>query len=277
MNRLLNLLFPYPCLSCGSDATIKAPKEFRSEIYLLCDLCSPKESDLHSSLLLREQFLSSIKSIYSNPSPPRTELCMCCGERIHQSSSCPLCLIGAISPLRELRSVWRYQGLTELIVKQYKFHHALYLTEFITSTLKIALSSFRNKGWDMMLPVPSSNSNLRERGYYHTGIITNKLSKKTNIPTNLYTLNSARDRTSQISHNTEQRIQNVANSFSCVAERVLNKKILLIDDTITSGATLKAAATTLLNAGALAVDALTLTRSQSFETYQLDLLMKQAA
>jgi predicted amidophosphoribosyltransferase len=60
--------------------------------------------------------------------------------------------------------------------------------------------------------------------------------------------------------NVEERRQNVIGIFSCLNEELFEKRVLLIDDVTTSGATLNACASVLKKAGATSVWGLTLAR-----------------
>lgn len=119
--------------------------------------------------------------------------------------------------------------------------------------------------WDMLLPVPASKAALRKRGFNHIGLISKSLAKLLQVPADLFTLYSAKERAAQAGLLLADRPGNAENAFLARERRVKGKRILLIDDVITSGATAAAAAHALLDAQASSVDLLTFARSPHFQ------------
>jgi ComF family protein len=109
--------------------------------------------------------------------------------------------------------------------------------------------------------VPLHPKRLRERGYNQSLLLANELGKLTGFPVNDSSLvrkiyNVPQAKTGSV----EERRQNVIGIFSCVNEDLLEKKVLLVDDVTTSGATLNACASVLKAGGAMSVWGLTLAR-----------------
>jgi len=109
--------------------------------------------------------------------------------------------------------------------------------------------------------VPLHPKRLRERGYNQSLLLANELGRLTAVPVNdnclarkIYNVPQAKTRS------VEERRQNVIGIFSCVNEDLLEKKVLLVDDVTTSGATLNACASVLKTGGAISVWGLTLAR-----------------
>ncbi|MCX7879597.1 MAG: hypothetical protein N2517_02950 [Ignavibacteria bacterium] len=118
---------------------------------------------------------------------------------------------------------------------------------------KIILSVLKEKNTkiDAILPVPIHNARKRERGFNQSEIISQAISKVTNIPS-INLLRRNRYTNSQTELDLEKRIANLNNAFELLEkkEKIEKKTFLLIDDVITSGSTLYNCAIPLLNAGA---------------------------
>lgn len=119
--------------------------------------------------------------------------------------------------------------------------------------------------WDveMLVPVPLSPQRLSERGYNQVALIAHPLAmihQWNYAPGALQRIKSTR---SQVGLTVEQRRENVRNAFLANSRLVHNKRILLIDDVATTGATLIAASGALVEAGASHVYALTAARAIS--------------
>lgn len=111
--------------------------------------------------------------------------------------------------------------------------------------------------YDYVIPLPIHKIKKRERGFNQSDIIANSISKHKNFTF----LNNAIERSnysiSQTKLTAKERTFNLKNGFKkgINYEKVYGKKILLVDDVLTTGTTLNEAATTLLNIGAKRVDA----------------------
>ena len=99
------------------------------------------------------------------------------------------------------------------------------------------------------------------RGYNQAALLANALGVLTQKPVLADALTRHAPTPSQGGLDRKRRQRNVARAFSVTKrERVAGKRILLIDDVLTTGATVNACAPTLLHAGAGAVDVLVLAR-----------------
>lgn len=114
---------------------------------------------------------------------------------------------------------------------------------------------------DVIVPVPMSRLRLIMRHYNQAAVLAHELSRLTGVPVLPTTLRRSKARRRQVGLTRSQRIENVAGAFQVPARRrssVRGKSVLLVDDVITTGATVEACARALKRAGASRVDVLAL-------------------
>lgn len=104
---------------------------------------------------------------------------------------------------------------------------------------------------DLIIPVPLHPKRLKERGYNQSEEFAKGLSQALHIPVEAKTLIRSAYQGSQTNLKRYQRWQNVEHVFSVTSEsRVSQKSILLVDDVLTTGATLEACIHPLIQSGA---------------------------
>jgi ComF family protein len=116
---------------------------------------------------------------------------------------------------------------------------------------------------DLLVPVPLYPSRLWWRRFNQSAMMAQGLSRLCGLPVDCFTLKRVRRTASQVGLSPEQRRRNVAGAFKIDKPRaagVKAKKIVVIDDVITTGATVEACARVLKRAGAARVDVLALAR-----------------
>ena len=101
---------------------------------------------------------------------------------------------------------------------------------------------------DMIIPVPLHRKKLKQRGYNQSELIAGGVSEITGIPVVPDLLRRTKYQDSQTSKNREERFENMTGAFACnnSLPDLHHKKILIIDDTITTGATMEACSAVLL-------------------------------
>lgn len=114
---------------------------------------------------------------------------------------------------------------------------------------------------DCIAPVPLHWTRLFRRRYNQSALLANALARLAGRPAVPDLLRRRRRTPSQGGLGRAERIRNVRGAFAARARaEVADKRILLVDDVLTTGATVEACASVLLKAGASAVDVLTLAR-----------------
>jgi ComF family protein len=120
---------------------------------------------------------------------------------------------------------------------------------------------------DMLIPVPLHSQRQKHRGFNHASLLAEVCSAKIGVPMKENLLIRYRPTIAQVELHPRERYQNVAGAFICsssVKNLLKGRKILLIDDVSTTGATLEACATPLFDAGAQGVWGLVLARPLSW-------------
>ena len=104
-------------------------------------------------------------------------------------------------------------------------------------------------GADLIVPVPLHRRRERERGYNQAALLARDLSRRTGLPV-APALRRTRDTPPQVATvGPEERRANIEGAFECVAD-VRGRRVLLVDDVVTTGSTMGACATPLKAAGA---------------------------
>lgn len=100
---------------------------------------------------------------------------------------------------------------------------------------------------DYIIPVPLHRRKFRRRGFNQSEIIANGISQIMNIEVNNNILKREQYTKTQTNRKRYERWENVENVFNCKNKEMLKgKHIMLIDDVVTTGATLEAAANEIL-------------------------------
>ena len=150
-------------------------------------------------------------------------------------------------PVRDAVLSWKYaraQGKGEIL--------AAYLAEFT-----------RTSGFpppvDLIIPVPISEAKLKKRGFNQAETLARKVGEAVGAQVKPELLKRIRNTPSQSLLKRHERFDNVRNAFKLLwANRVEGKSVLLVDDIVTSSATLNECARLLRNAGAKNIYGLTL-------------------
>ncbi len=154
-------------------------------------------------------------------------------------------------------SCFAYQGLVRDIVIGYKDDDQ---TFFARSIAVYMARLFRENALscDEVCYIPCGNKNFRRRGYDPMEKVAKAFCEETNLPLS-YALHRAKDSMDQATVDFSERYRNMEGCFC--ADDVSDKNVLLLDDIVTSGATLSTAADSLRESGAKEVICITLSRA----------------
>jgi len=146
------------------------------------------------------------------------------------------------------------KGMSQRILHQLKYKQQPELGNVLGRMYgQLLLDSFAGE-WDYVVPVPLHPVKFKKRGYNQSERFAQGLAEVLKIPTHAG-LQRVKFTETQTNKSRWQRWENVESVFN-VAERnvIFDKKLLLVDDVMTTGATLAACANTLLGSGARSVD-----------------------
>ncbi|MCX4243217.1 ComF family protein [Paraliomyxa miuraensis] len=201
-------------------------------------------------------------------------VCLGCGVLLRRGADphLPLCqrcalehvgLPSAARAIAGISAVHAYAGPLLRALQRLKFHHQPAWAGPLGSVL--ASSPAFDLGWDALVPVPLHPARLRQRGYNQSALLARFGRAQRPCPRpplRPHWLQRARDTAPQHRLPADQRPGNVHEAFRAPhPERVADRRILLVDDVTTTGATLHAARRALLAAGAAEVGALALLRT----------------
>jgi competence protein ComFC len=149
-----------------------------------------------------------------------------------------------------------YEGALAEAVHQLKFHGLRRLAGPI-GRLMLDLDIPQTDG---IVPVPLSIKGLRERGFNQSLLIAKFISRRIKVPLLMDLLFKKRETRPQIGLSAKQRMLNLKNVFG-VREEIKGLRLLLVDDVMTTGATVTECSKQLIKAGAKEVFVLALARS----------------
>ena len=162
-----------------------------------------------------------------------------------------------------------YAEQMQHMLLQYKFHNALHLSPVLADALRHALSHYAQQHRpDVIVLVPQLDERTAERGFNHLRLLMQHISLRdiwretvpTYAPDAIIRLHHER---LQIHVKPDMRRKQVKNAFAVADKKLFkNTHVLLIDDIITTGATLNEIARVLKNAGARQVDNVVIARTR---------------
>lgn len=166
-------------------------------------------------------------------------------------------------PYSAARSVLVYDDASRDLILRFKHADQLHLVVNFVHWMKQAAGDMLAQA-DYLVPVPLHTRRLMERRYNQAAVISNRLSAVTGIPSRPDLLIRRKATHSQGLLGYKDRHQNVKNVFAvpqAALDMVEGASIVLIDDVLTSGATVKECSKTLLKAGAADVKVLTVAKT----------------
>lgn len=232
LTAILDLIFPPVCLTCKS---ILAPDE-----RYVCDVC------------------------ISNISYINAPLCTICGRpfftRDDERRLCGGCIISQ-PPFDSARALGAYGNQLLKLIHFFKYYERTYLSPLLGRLMtRRDYPDFDPEGFDLIVPVPLHKKRFFERGYNQALLLCQGLKRGWGIPVNHTDLIRTRWTEPQVKLSPKERIKNVKGAFEVKGDIFPKKRVILVDDVFTTGATVKECAKVLKKAGAEYVGVLTLSR-----------------
>ncbi len=175
--------------------------------------------------------------------------CYSCYSATENSAVCQKCR--HVSPLKHVWIRTEYEGAAKKLVQVYKFEQARSAALLLAQFMKEAMPYFSHDV--LLIPIPTATSRIRQRGFDHAQLIAKSLNKNSGLQCSraLKRIGQAK----QVGQRRAQRKAQLAGAFYATTS-LAGKHVLLIDDVVTTGASLEAAARVCRRAGAKTVDAL---------------------
>jgi len=159
-----------------------------------------------------------------------------------------------IDPNLVVSSTGVHSGILRTAVHAFKYEGVVHLATPLAERM-LAVLDTRSKV-DALIPVPIHSERRRQRGYNQAELLAQAIMHQRGIPVLSDVLVRHKETMSQVNLTMSEREQNVSGAFT-VNQTLKGKHALLIDDVVTTGATLSACAQALIAAGAAQVHALT--------------------
>lgn len=160
------------------------------------------------------------------------------------------------------RSAVRYDGAVGSALRELKYHHALWVAMDLAALLEACVKAeYPDIRFDTVVPVPLFPARYRERGFNQSAAIGAQLARRLGTGFSPRMLRRIRPTVSQTGLTAALRAANVNGAFKTGwALRPEDTRILLVDDVMTTGATVNACAAALKKGGARSVHVITVAR-----------------
>ncbi len=206
---ILDLLLPRVCSSCGQKVKNTA---------LLCDECAKELREYHQNE------------------------CTFCGKAISTGHICVDCR--KEYSFDDVFSGFHFTPVVQRLIHDFKYSELRTNGKFLSEQFATRLAhvtSFQHV--DYIIPVPLHNTKRRERGFNQSDIIAQIISDKLDIPVLRKTVLRKKFTKTQTKLTKDAREKNVSDAFIVRdRDRLKEKSVVLVDDVLTTGATMKSIA-----------------------------------
>lgn len=229
LSRGVNFWFPrgLACIGCGEDLFLEA--------YSLCENCLRSLGIITGKICRR----------CGRPLPePTTTLCYAC--------------FGNLTAFKGNVAVAAYSPLARQLIFKFKYKDKRFIGYHMAEMMTDLLSTTWISDVDCIVAVPSSKRRIQQRGFCQMGLISSYMSQMTGLPYLKDLLVRSQDTPRMKKLNREDRFLALKTCFNVTEDAIVaGKSILLLDDIMTTGATLEACSRAMLEAGAKEVYTLT--------------------
>lgn len=199
--------------------------------------------------------------------PPGADLCRACSDALPwNDAACARCALPlstpapacgaclqAASPLDAAHAAFRYAAPLDRLLPRFKFHKDLAAGRLLAEAMARRFAALEPP--EVLLPIPLHLERLRRRGYDQALELARPLARALRLPLRTDLLRRQRPTQAQSELDAAQRRRNLRGAFAVQDGRPLPSHVVLVDDVMTTGATLHAAARALRRAGVARVEA----------------------
>lgn len=183
--------------------------------------------------------------------PPLPDLCYRCHKLSADSEVCKSCR--RTSPLRHVWVRTNYDGAAKGLIQALKFERAKGAAPLVAEITHEALPYLSEN--TVITHVPAATTRVRVRGYDQSKLLAREIARLSNRPH--ASLLSRLGQSRQVGASRQQRLKQLRGAFWPLNSYMIkDAEILLVDDVLTTGATLEEATRTLKKAGAKRVNAI---------------------
>jgi ComF family protein len=235
----------------------------------LASIIFPSDCRICESLLTTASRLPVCETCLASFRRNPLEICDVCGvpwgvpgESDEEFAICPDCREQKYA-FERARSYGQYQGALVRAILLLKYERIEPLGHWFAERLLELIRADEKRLWgDIVVPVPLHRQRKKERGFNQVELFARPLAKRLGIPYRPVLLMRTRPRPEKHLLDYQERWESVRGAFALKqGGRVDNSRILLLDDVMTTGATLDACSRALADAGASSVIALTIARA----------------
>ena len=195
----------------------------------ICPLCQKKQS----TLMICEECQEKLATYYANH-----ERCARCGTFGTNEKNCPNHQNWP-DYLKSNKSLWPYSDEYRQVLLSFKFKAQPWLAQMLGKML----ADLADGQGEIVIPVPISRERLAERGFNQSAVLAKEIAKTLELPYADNVLLKIKNTPKQSSLSRSARQENLNNALAIKhPEKISGKKIILVDDICTTGATLAACA-----------------------------------
>ena len=185
---------------------------------------------------------------------PGTMFCEQCHERVERLLT-PIYVQNDVGkrPLSQAWAAAKFSGPIPDIIHNFKYNGHFALAKPLATIMVETWMLLTRPEIDLVVPIPLHHEREKKRGYNQAALLVKSFGSQIKLDTDFEAVRRIRHTRPQVGLSAKARQVNVSNAFWANEKRIAGKRILMIDDVFTTGATMSAAANALSAAGALAV------------------------
>ncbi len=226
------------------------------------DTCYPPVCLACDGLRNEEGGLFLCKECLSRCTPIAPPICTRCGLELpglKEADLCGRCLLSP-PPFERARFGLGYDTPLSRLLIQLKYSRRLHVRPPLVHFLVQAFETwYAAEEFDVVIPIPVTRQRLAQRGFNQALMLARGVGRATGLKIAWRALRKTRNTLPQVGLTREERAGNLKDSFAISARPLVRaQRILLVDDVLTTGATIREASRTLMSNDAARVDVLVL-------------------